>query len=266
MMKLVFSLWVSLGLCFVMASTGTANAETAGSRGVLLLMNDSDKGALSAPFVRAGFVKRSLGNSATAKVQTIEEAVALGKSANAQIVVLASVKSDNQGKIRSTQLLGFSSELHLKVWDVANAELVLDRKIRASGYGAKSADAKAMSLERTVTQSKSALDALIARVWPKGKDMRSTEYSLRIRGAGSWREISSLLQQIARTPGIVSLHILDIRQGRIRFQLRSQQGSASIVSSLRRARIVGGTLSVQSQGDAILVTLQMNKSQATANG
>ncbi len=262
-MKLGLSLLLSLVACMALDS----RAEASPDRAVVLVMDNDTRKVLAGPFLRSGFELVKNSDPSPANLDT-SAAVGIGQTKKASVVVHAITTSSDQGRIRSTALRGYRSTVQLRVWNVSTSELVFEAKIHAAGYGKKKEDAEAMSLQRVQEQGKSALDTLIAKNWPKTSSGSATPLSLSVRGAASWREVSSILQQLARTPGIVSLHTLDIGQGRIRFQLRSQQSISSVVTSLRRTRIVGGSLAVQSQGNTILLTLQMTSVGAgtAANG
>ncbi len=249
-------LGLSVLLLLVVCMAADSRAEASPDRAVVLVMDDDARKVFSGPFLRSGFELVKNGDPSPAILDT-SAAVGIGQTKKASVVVHVTSRSSEQGRIQSTPLQGYKSTLQLRVWNVSTSEIVYEAKIQAAGYGKNKEDALAMSLQRVQEQGKSALDTLIAKNWPKTSNGSASSLSLSVRGAASWREVSSILQQLARTPGIVSLHTLDIGQGRIRFQLRSQQSISSVVTSLRRTRIVGGSLAVQGQGNTILLTLQM---------
>lgn len=262
MMRLLFCSCFVLLVFLMSGAVSDAQADSA-TRSVLII-GASESGTETA------VIRRVFGKSAFAlnykSVPTSEfngsdsRALELGRAAGVTVVVVATMRVHEQGRLRSTPLQGSTSEMNIQIWDVSRSQRVFGKVVRHAGYGTKASDATQMATQRVLKKVSRTVEAVIARHWPTGSLLTGTQVlSLGIRGATSWRAVASILRTLAATPGVQYIHALDIRNGRIRLQLASQQSVTSVVASLRRARIHEGKILVNNRELAITCVLQMNE-------
>jgi hypothetical protein len=199
-----------------------------------------------------------------------EAAIHLGQQAGANLVVNVGVVGRSEARIRATPLMGQVADLRLRVLDVGSREVVYDKQIRQAGYGDEMRAAQKLAATRALRKAVLGLPAVLAVRFPRTSSdsgQAQASMSIQIRGAPTWREISSIFTRLATTSGVDAVHTIEVRQDQIHLRVASQLSVAALVSSLRRARIPNGSLSVTSSGNSISIQLSVTRTgQPIFNG
>lgn len=180
----------------------------------------------------------------------------LGKRAGASLVVIAGVIGANPTHVRATQLMGQEVSVRVRVLDLQAQNVLYDASETASGYGADLSQALLAASQKAITKLSRPLPSMLAQRY--GRRDEGDAIEIVITGAPGWRPVASVFQKLAATRGIQAVHLQQLNVQRVVLRVHSQQSAASLVAALRRTRIVGGTISAQSAGQSISVSIQMN--------
>ncbi|MCP4444695.1 MAG: hypothetical protein GY811_05020 [Myxococcales bacterium] len=221
--------------------------------------------SIRAPFEKAGIEFVSARDAAVSSMGDALQGLPLGdasassvaRASGASIAIIVGIVAKHEGGIRATSLVGESVSARLRVLDVSTARAIFDGKGKSASYGRESTMARSQAIASAIAKATRGMLAKVIQRWPKTQ-VAHGQLSLIITGAEGWRSVAVILRSLSATRGVSDLHAVQIQPDRVTLSLRSQQGAAQVVASLRRARIHNGSLSVQLSGTSLLVGVIMS--------
>ncbi len=222
--------------------------------------------AMRAPFEEAGISFLSAASlipptASAAQELPLSDSVAtqMAREAGAGIAVVAYVNAKDQGALRATQLVGQLVRAHVRVIDVTAGRTLFDNKAEFASYGKSASVARALAGTKALTKASRGLGNVLLTQW-RPQTPNPGRLSLAVSGAPGWRSVAAVIRRLAATRGVSGVHLQRIHPDRVLFSLQSKQGAASVVASLRRARIHEGSVAVQLSGSAIVLRVIMSSS------
>jgi hypothetical protein len=218
--------------------------------------------ALQEPFAGLGisFVATPAGAGATG-LPSSADALQLAAKSGAALVVMVNVQTRSDGPIRATPMQGFVSDLRIRVF--SSSKTIVDLQARGPGYHREPGQAVQHAVRAAIAKANLQLVPKLAAHWsPK----QGTTLEVSISGATSWRSIASLLQKLATTRGVTSVHPVTLTSQEVKLKVGSTTGSGGMVASLRRTRVPNASLAVQARGNTILVQLTSMVPSEVPNG
>jgi hypothetical protein len=288
--KIILLCWFGLALALPGIREAQAEGAPAAAPKALLLLKTSSASGTSASFGRSavdGAMSRALKEpfeklgivfaSASGATPSVGEASAglplsdaaatdMARQAGATIAVIAGIRVQPQGAIRATAFLSQKASLRLRVLDVAGGEVVYETRLSAFGYHKSEDQGGNLAMAKAITQANEGLVPELRARWASSSPAKGTSLILTVSGADSWRPLSAILQKLAVTKGVESVHVIGIDSSRVRLAVSSRQSITSLIANLRRTRIYNGSISVTASGNAISVSLQMRAPIPVSHG
>ena len=212
-----------------------------------------------------GFEVVSAAGTKVTRVATAEEAKGelladasaadLARELGAGIAVIIGLEGVTDGPIRGTGLDGGVANGATRVLNVSSGRVVHESAAEGAGWG-ESVDAAVDSALRNAAQGFTAkLAAVLAKAWPADLPQRADRMSVSVRGAKSWGAVSAIIRRLATTKGISAVHPSSIRGGEVTLVLETSLSAKKVVSSIRAARLVRGSMSVKASAGGVAVSV-----------
>lgn len=273
-----------------LASSARAEGAAAAPRALLLLKTSSAGGttanfgrsateglmsrALKEPFKKLGiaFVSAkeltpSVGEAEAGLPVSDGSAAEMARQAGASIAVIVGIRAQSQGPIRATPFLSQKASLRLRVIDVVTGDVAFDTRLSAYGYHYHKSEGQGarLAMAKAIARANEKLLPEIRTRWSSAK-AKGKALIVTVSGADSWRPLAAILQRLAMTKGVESVHAIEIGRDRVRLAVSSRQSISSLIANLRRTRIYNGTIAVTVSGNAIAISLQMRATTPVNHG